>query len=175
MKGLKSMEDELVDLVNENDEIVGKVFRSKAYAENKLASLRAVWFLIKNQEGKLWIPRRQAHKKSSPNCLDGSAVGIVTSGETYEQSMIREVAEELNLNVVEMSYRSLGKLNPKQHGTISFVQAYELQVPNNFIIDYNKNDFSEFYWLSPQEILQKFEDGEKMRNTLAIIIRHFYN
>ena len=115
------------------------------------------------------------NKKNNPHCLDGSAVGIVSSGETYEQSMIREVAEELNLDVVDMSYRSLGKLSPKQHGTISFVQVYELQVPNDFIIDYNKNDFSEFYWLSPQEILQKFDEGEKMRNTLAVIVRYFYD
>jgi isopentenyl-diphosphate delta-isomerase len=167
------VEDELLDIVNEQDQVVGTMWRSQAYAQNKLASLRAVWLLIKNQDGQFWIPKRSATKASSPNSLDGSTVGHVSSGETYEQAMIREVAEELNFDISQMPYKVVGKLTP-QTGSISFIQIFELQVPNRFIIDYNKNDFSEFFWLTSQEIIQKFEDGQKMRKTLAAIIRTFY-
>ena len=167
------MQDELLDIVDEHDRVVGTILRSQAYAENKLSSLRAVWLLIKNQDNKFWIPQRCAIKKSNPNTLDGSTVGHVSSGETYEQSMIREVAEELNFDISSMDYRSVGKLTP-QTGSISFIEIFELQVPNNFVIDYNKDDFSDFYWLSSQEILQKFHDGQKMRKTLAIIMQKIY-
>ena len=167
------MQDELLDIVNEQDQVIGTMTRSQAYAEHKLSSLRAVWLLIKNQEGKFWIPQRTADKKSSPSALDGSTVGHVSSGETYEQSMIREVAEELNFDISGMNYRSIGKLTP-QTGSVSFIEIFELQVPNDFIIDYNKDDFSGFYWLSSQEILQKFQDGQKMRKTLVAIMKSFY-
>jgi isopentenyldiphosphate isomerase len=167
------MQDELLDIVNEQDQVIGTIMRSQAYAENKLSSLRAVWLLIKNQDGKFWIPQRCATKKSNPNTLDGSTVGHVGAGETYEQAMIREVQEELNFDISSMHYRSVGKLTP-QTGSISFIKIFELQVPNNFVIDYNKNDFSDFYWLSSQEILQKFHDGQKMRKTLATIMKSFY-
>lgn len=168
------MKDELLDLVNELDQVVGTIWRSQAYEQNKLASLRAVWLLIRNQDDKFWIPKRSALKTSSPNALDGSTVGHVGSAETYEQAMIREVAEELNFDISNMDYRSIGKLTP-QTGSISFIKIFELQVPNDFFIDYNKDDFSEFSWLSSQEILRKFEAGEKMRNTLAMIMQKFYN
>ena len=167
------MKDELLDLVDEQDQVVGTIYRSQAHAENKLASLRAVWLLIKNKDGKFWIPKRSATKESSPNALDGSTVGQVACGESYEQAMIREVAEELNLDISHLPYRSIGKLTP-QTGALSFIEIFELQVPSDFIIDYNKDDFSEFFWLSSQEIIEKFERGEKMRKTLVSIMRTFY-
>ena len=171
--GALAQEDELLDLVNEHDEVVGTIFRSQAYAEKRLASLRAVWLLIRNQDGKFWIPRRQATKKVLPNCLDGSAVGHVSSGEVYEQSMIREVAEELNIDISGMPYTFVGRLTP-QEGAICFVEIFELQVPNGFIIDYNKEDFSEFFWLSPQEIIKKINEGEKAKESLIKIMYKFY-
>lgn len=105
--------------------------------------------------------------------IDGSAVGHVSSGETYEQSMIREVAEELNIDISQMRYTFIGKLTPQQ-GAMCFIEIFELKVPNNFVINYNKEDFSEFFWLSPQEIMQKYHDGEKMKNSLAVIMKAFY-
>ena len=167
------MEEELLDLVNEQDQVVGVITRSQAYAQNKLSSLRAVWLLIKNQDGKFWIPRRSGTKSSNPACLDGSTVGHVSSGETYEQAMIREVCEELNFDISDMPYRFVGKLTP-QTGSICFIQIFELEVLHDFIIDYNKNDFSQFYWLSSEEIVQRAEHGEKIRNTLLAIIDTFY-
>jgi isopentenyldiphosphate isomerase len=167
------MEDELLDIVNEHDEVIGVISRSQAYAENKLASLRAVWLLIKNQDSKFWIPRRQSTKKNLPNYLDGSAVGHVSSGETYEQAMIREVQEELNIDIKKLPYRLIGILTPKD-AAICFIKIFELQVPNDFIIDYNKDDFSEFFWLSSQEVVEKICAGEKAKDTLIKIMHRFY-
>ena len=173
MKDLVIIQDELLDIVDEQDQVIGILPRSVAYERNILFSLRAVWLLIKNEDGKFWIPRRVATKKVLPHCLDGSAVGHVSSGETYEQSMIREVAEELNIDIADMDYKFIGKLTPQQ-GAICFIKIFELNVPNSFVIDYNKEDFSEFFWLTPQEIIQKYKDGEKMKDTLPLIMNIFY-
>jgi len=166
-------EDELLDIVNEDDQVINVLPRSVAYQQNKLSSLRAAWLLIKNQKNQFWIPRRQSTKKVLPDSLDGSAVGHVSSGETYEQSMIREVAEELRIDIADMPYTFVGKLTPRD-GAICFIEIFELQVPNNFIIDYNEEDFSQFYWLTPQEIMKKYHDGEKMKSSLALIMKAFY-
>ena len=167
------MEDELLDLVNAQDEVIGTILRSQAYAEKRLYQLRAVWLVIKNEDGKFWIPKRSATKKNSPNYLDGSTVGHVSSGETYEQSMIREVAEELQFDISAMPYRLVGKLTPAI-GSVSFVEVFELCVPNDFVINYNQQDFSEFFWLSAQEIVNLYQQGQKMRTTLVSIMKNFY-
>lgn len=165
--------DELLDLVDEHDQVIGTILRSVAYREKKMASVRAVWLFIKNEDGKLWIPRRHATKKLLPNYLDGSAVGHVSAGESYEQAMIREAQEELNLDVRQFSYHLLGAISPAQ-GTKSFVQVYEIIVPDGFMIDYNPNDFSEFFWLLPQEIVNLIEDGQEAKPSLSVIMRRFY-
>ena len=167
------MQDELLDLVNEQDEVIGTIWRSQAYAQNRLFQVRAVWLLIRNQDGKFWIPRRHATKVTLPNALDGSAVGHVGVGESYEQAMIREVAEELNLDMMKMQYRFVGAMSPKD-GTASFVQLFESIVPNGFVIDYNRDDFSEFYWFSSKELIDKIESGDLAKPSLIKIIKRFY-
>lgn len=167
------MEEELLDIVNEHDQIVGVMTRSQAYEQQKLASLRATWLLIKNQSGKFWIPRRQLTKLILPGYLDGSAVGHVSSGESYEQAMIREVAEELNFDISLLPYTYIGKITP-QEGAICFMEIFELEVCNDFIIDYNTEDFSEFFWLSSQEIIEKIRAGEKAKDSLVKIMYKFY-
>ena len=47
--------EEILDLVNENDEIIGNMPRSEVYAKN-LNNFRVINCFIKNKEGKLWIP-----------------------------------------------------------------------------------------------------------------------
>lgn len=172
-KELYRMEEEILDIVNEQDQVIGVMTRSQAYAENKLSSTRAVWLLIKNQQGAFWIPQRSASKASCPSALDGSAVGHVTSGETYEQAMIREAQEELNLSVADLPYRYVGKLTPTT-GSVAFITVFELQVSDDFILDYNTEDFSGFFWLTPQEIIKKYEAGCNVRKTLVSIMTSLY-
>jgi isopentenyldiphosphate isomerase len=165
--------DELLDIVDEHDQVIDVLPRSVAYAENKLSSLRSVWLLIKNNKEEFWIPRRHASKKVLPLYLDGSAVGHVTSGETYEQALIRETQEELNFNLTDVPYRFIGKLTP-QAGAICFIQVYELAVEDDFVIDYNTQDFSEYAWLSAQDIIDKVHTGDKIEDTLLLIMQTFY-
>ena len=73
--------DELLDLVNEHDEVVGQVRRSEAWARR--LPVRGVNAFVRNSRGQLWFPRRTADKRHYPNCLDMSVGGHVESGEDY--------------------------------------------------------------------------------------------
>lgn len=167
------MQEEILDIVNESDQVIGVMTRSQAYAQARLSSTRAVWLLIKNQQGAFWIPQRSATKASCPSALDGSAVGHVSSGESYEQAMVREAREELNIDLAGLPYRCVGKLTPTT-GSVAFISVFELQVSDDVVIDYNPDDFSAFCWLTPQQIIKKYEDGGNVRKTLVSIMRSFY-
>ena len=104
-------EDEYLDLVDDQDNVIGKELRSIIYIEKK-NNFRAITGFIKNKQGKLWIPRRTKDKKIFPLCLDMSVAEHVKSGESYEEGFKRGLQEELNLNIENLEYKVLGKFTP---------------------------------------------------------------
>lgn len=163
--------DEYLDLVNEQDEVIGRKLRSEVYAEN-LSNFRVVNAFVVNGEGKIWIPRRAADKRIFPLCLDMSMGGHVESGETYDEAFKRELSEELNIDADENGYRVMGSMNPHQNGTSAFMQVYEVKVSET--PKYNPDDFVESFWLTPQEVLDRLSAGDKGKEDLPRLITHFY-
>ena len=163
--------DELLDIVDKNDQVIGQKRRSEVY-EKQLSNFRVINAVIVNSEGKLWISRRTAYKRVFPLALDMSAAGHVESGETYEQAFARELQEELNLTLDQVNYKLVGYFTPHEHGVSAFMKVYEMQI--NEVPDYNKNDFIEYFWLSPNELLQKIAIGEPAKGDLPKIVKLLY-
>ena len=87
------MQEDIFDIVNENDEVVGQKPRSEVHAEG--LRHRAVHVLIFNDEGELFMQKRSKSKDTWPGAWDSSCSGHVDSGEVYEVAAIRELDEEL--------------------------------------------------------------------------------
>ncbi|OQA36191.1 MAG: Nudix hydrolase [Candidatus Dependentiae bacterium ADurb.Bin331] len=166
-----TIDDELLDLVNEHDQIIGQEWRSVVH-EQGLRNFRVVNAFLINQQSQLWIPRRTAHKKLFPSALDASMGGHVASGETYEQAFSRELMEELRIDATRNAYEKIGALNPHQHNTSGFMQVYVLRT--NSVPQFNPDDFVEYYWLTPHEFLQRVEQGDSCKSDLPKIIRHLF-
>jgi len=164
------MTDEYLDLVNNRDEIIGKKLRTVVYAEG-LSNFRVVNAFLINTHGQLWIPRRSPNKQLFPKCLDMSMGGHVDSGETYEQAFKRELMEELNIKIDENCWKLLGHLTP-ENGVSAYMKVYEIYA--NIAPQYNHNDFSESFWLSPAELIQRIEAGDPSKSDLPILVRKFY-
>lgn len=165
------MNDELLDLVNECDEVIEQRLRSEVYAQ-KLCNFRVVNAFLINSEGKLWIPRRTKHKRIFPLCLDASMGGHVSAGETYEDALARELMEELRIDVQSHAFEHVGSLNPYQHDTSAFMRVYVLTT--DIVPNYNDTDFIEYFWLHPQEILDRLDAGDKSKSDLPVMIRHLF-
>lgn len=166
-----NMTDELLDLVDDNDSVIGTKKRTEVDEEN-LTNYRVVNVFIKNSEGELWIPRRTAHKRIFPLCLDMSMGGYVQSGESYEDGLKREMREELNIDTDKVDYRDLGHLSPQKSGVSSYMKVYELAM--NEVPKYNKDDFIEYFWLTPQAAIDRIVSGEKAKSDLPKLIKAFY-
>ncbi len=171
MNHTKQEPEEILDLVDKNDQVIAQLERSKVYAAD-LHNFRVVNAFLVNDLGQLWIPRRTAHKKNCPLHLDFSVSGHVSSGETYDQAFARELEEELNLIPTQISWKKLGLVTPYAHGAFAFNYCY--QISYNQIPAYNKNDFSEYSWLYPEELLEKIAQGEKAKSDLPIVLSQFY-
>src|SRR3989344_9523048 len=166
-KGLSHPADELLDLVDEKDNVIGQKHRSEIYAKG-LSNFRVINAFVVNKKGKLWIPRRSATKRIFPLHLDFSVGGHVESGETYEQALNREVREEINLNLETMNYRQIGYLTPHEHNVSAMMKVYEIK--SDGPIDYNKQDFIEFFWLSTKELVARIKKGEKVKEDLPKVL-----
>lgn len=164
-------DEEILDLVNENDEVIGQMPRSEVTAK-KMKNKRVINAFIVNDDGKLWIPRRSANKAQHPSALDMSVGGHVESGEDYDACFARETMEETRLDVTKFPHKLLGKMTPHEHGTNAFMCVYEIRA--NDVPNYNPEDFSEYYWLTPQEVLDRLANGDISKHDLPIIIRSFY-
>lgn len=164
------MNDELLDLIDENDIIVGTVLRS--YAHKHVLAVRAVNAFIKNSKGQLWIPRRTATKNIYPLALDYSVSGCVQSGESYEQGFERELKEELNLKLSDITARCVGYFTPKTNNVSFFMKVYEIASDDE--PPYNREEFCEYFWLYPKELYTIIKQGEQAKSTLPKIIELLY-
>lgn len=165
------MHDELLDLVDEQDRVIGKMRRSEVYAKG-LRNIRVVNAFVINSKDKLWIPRRTAHKRSYPLCLDMSMGGHVESGETYEETFRRELREELNLDADVVPCRFLGYLTPHTHDVHAFMKVWEIRQDES--PHYNPDDFVEYFWLAPAALLQRLAEGDASKSDLPKLVKHFY-
>ncbi|MEH1886106.1 NUDIX hydrolase [Nostoc sp.] len=164
-------DDEILDIVDESDCVVGQKKRSEIYRQG-LCNFRVVNAFVVNSLGQLWIPRRSAHKTIFPLCLDVSMGGHVETGETYEDALQRELKEELNLELNMVNVRLLGYLIPYQYQVSAFMKVYEIKLDWN--PEYNKSDFIESFWLSPDDLIEWLDSGEPAKSDLLKLVQIFY-
>jgi isopentenyl-diphosphate delta-isomerase len=164
-------EDELLDLVDDADNVIGTVLRSETMAK-KLRNFRVINAFIRNDKGELWIPRRSASKRIFPLCLDISVGGHVGAGEPYDLAFERETEEEVGLKLADVSWRVLGHLSPVQHGVSAFMQVYEIS--HDAVPNYNRADFIEHWWLTPAQLATRIRGGDPAKGDLLQLVTHFY-
>jgi len=163
--------EEYLDLVDESDNVIGSEKRTEIYKQ-KLHNYRVINAFIVSNEGKLWIPRRTAHKAISPLALDFSVGGHVVSGDTYENTFKKETSEELNIDIDRVSWKELGHFKAGDFGLNCFMKVYEIK--QNDVPVFNPDDFTEYYWLSPEEVIDRIENGDKSKGDLPILIKQLY-
>lgn len=165
------MEDELLDLVDVNDQPIGTILRSEyeRMATERLGNIRAVEMFIQNDEGKLWVPKRADHKRIAPGGLDYSTGGHVGAGESYEDAAVREIKEELNLDITKEDLEFVRKFEPTELPYFRVLYIYH----SNVAPRYNPDDFVSAEWLSPEELIKKLDGGvpakSSMRETVAVL------
>lgn len=163
--------EEILDLVNEKDQVIGRITRSEAYAAN-LSNFRVINAFLVNRQGQLWIPRRTAYKRLFPLHLDCGFGGHVSSDESYEEAFTREMQEEIGLTIDQISYQDIGTLTPHQHNVSAFMHVYKVEY--NQTPPFNPDDFVESFWLTPQQLLEKIKNGDKAKNDLPKLVMRFF-
>lgn len=92
------MADELIDIYDENMNHLGTAMKSQAHREGLWHKAFHCWII---NGDKVWLQLRGKIKDLHPDLLDISAAGHLAAGEEAKPAGMREIKEELGLNVQE--------------------------------------------------------------------------
>ncbi|MFD7132501.1 NUDIX hydrolase [Streptomyces sp. NPDC059894] len=91
-----STADEILDIVDEHDRVVGQSPRGDAYAAG--LRHRCVFVQARDADGRLFVHRRTPTKLVFPSLYDMFVGGVVGAGEAYDDAALREAEEELGVS-----------------------------------------------------------------------------
>ncbi len=91
------MSEEIFDVVNERDEVVGRKPRGEVHRLGLMH--RAVHVLVFNTRGQVFLQKRSMSKDRQPGLWDSSASGHLDTGEDYDACAVRELREEIGLSL----------------------------------------------------------------------------
>ncbi|PWI19538.1 NUDIX hydrolase [Streptomyces sp. Act143] len=91
-----SAADEILDIVDEHDRVVGQSPRAEAYARG--LRHRCVFIQARDADGRLFVHRRTPTKLVFPSLYDMWVGGVVGAGESYDDAALREAEEELGVS-----------------------------------------------------------------------------
>ncbi|WP_109284355.1 NUDIX hydrolase [Streptomyces orinoci] len=87
--------DEVLDIVDERDRVVGRAPRAEAYARR--LRHRCAFVLVRDAADRIFVHRRTARKLVFPSRYDMFVGGVLGAGESYDEAALREAEEELGV------------------------------------------------------------------------------
>jgi 8-oxo-dGTP pyrophosphatase MutT (NUDIX family) len=91
-----SAADEILDIVDEHDRVIGRSPRGEAYARG--LRHRCVFIQARDGRGRLFVHRRTPTKLVFPDRYDMFVGGVVGASESYDAAALREAEEELGVS-----------------------------------------------------------------------------
>jgi len=141
------MSEEMFDIVNERDEVIGRLPRAQAHREGH--KHRAVHVLVFNARGELFLQKRSRAKDTFPGAWDSSSSGHLESGEDYDAAAARELREELGI-ILDSPPRRWFKIPACQETGREFVWVYRLDSEGPFTL--HPAEIERGAWFAPARV-----------------------
>lgn len=100
---------ELLDIVDEQDRIIGQMERAEVHRRGLTCRNVQVFFVT--PAGEVILQKRSLAKKSYPGRLTSTASGHVTSGESHLEAAVKETLEETGVRLVATDLHHLGTVH----------------------------------------------------------------
>lgn len=162
---------EFLDELNENGDKTGRVIeRETAHRDGILHATSQIYIYRKNGGRiEILLQRRSHDKDSFPDLWDISCAGHVPSGETYDSNAIKELREELGLDLPLADLKRIALFRTSKKAVfrgvpfcdeqLSAVYITEYSVPEETIV-FQKEEISEVRWMDAEEIEQKLSQND---------------
>ncbi|MCH7228186.1 16S rRNA (adenine(1518)-N(6)/adenine(1519)-N(6))-dimethyltransferase RsmA [Haloferula sp. A504] len=146
LKEIAQRDDELLDVVDEQDQVVGQATRAEVHAKKLLH--RAVHVFAVNRRGELLLQQRSRLKDVHPGVWDSSVAGHLDAGEDYPAAAEREMAEEMGIRDAEPE--EIGRIPPCAATGWEHVCLYLVRWDGR--PEFPCSEIESVLWLPPDEI-----------------------
>ena len=164
------MTEEIFDIVNERDEVIGRALRSEVHARGLLH--RAVHVLVFNSRGEIFLQKRSMKKDRQPGVWDSSCSGHVDSGENYDETALRELGEEIGLHLSAPPQR-LFKIDACEETDAEFVWVYRCENEGPFQL--HPDEIETGGWFTPGHVSKRIaEKPEEFAPAFILIWKIFF-
>jgi len=123
---------ELFDVVDEHDRVIGRAPRGEVHARG--LRHRAVHVFVTNQAGEVFLHQRSLTKDTFPGLWNSSCAGHVGAGDGYDETVGRELAEELGWQPSRAPER-LFKVEARPETGAEFVWVYRAIGEGPFVLN----------------------------------------
>jgi isopentenyldiphosphate isomerase len=141
------MSEEIFDVVNERDEVIGKAPRKEVHARGLWH--RAVHVLVFNARGEVFLQKRSMLKDAAPGKWDSSSSGHLDAGEEYDPCAVRELREELGLVAAQIP-RRLFKIDACKETGWEFCWVYRGDSEGPFTL--HPDEIETGGWFTPEYV-----------------------
>lgn len=150
------MSKEYLDILDENGNKTGKTkLRNEVHHDGDWHKAVHIWII--NNNGEILLQRRCASKDSHPNMLDISSAGHLQAGDDSLTGAVREIKEELNLDISPNELQFITTLKRKSNKSINneFDDLYILRINKKIEeMQFQKEEISEIFFVP----YKKFKD-----------------
>ena len=133
---------EILPVVDDHDRVVGARRRDEIHRLG--LRHRASHVLVFDLGGRLFLQKRGLHKDSNPGLWDSSVAGHVDDGESYDQCCIREIKEEIGIELESVPER-LFKVDACVATGMEFSWIYRLITDKTIDLNYSEIEAGEWY------------------------------
>jgi len=143
------MAEEIFDVVNERDEVIGQAPRREVHAGG--LRHRAVHVLVFNARGEVFLQKRSLLKDTARGKWDSSSSGHVDTGEDYDDCAVRELREEIGLALAQPP-RRVFKLDAGPETGWEFCWIYQCESEGPFTL--HPEEIETGAWHAPAAVTQ---------------------
>jgi isopentenyldiphosphate isomerase len=137
--------DELFDVVNERNEVIGRATRREVHAKGLWH--RATHVVVEDARGRVFLQKRSMAKDTAPGRWDSACSGHVDSGETYEAAAVRELREEIGVVADGPgALEPLFTLAPCEANGWEFLRVFRLRSRGPFVFSLNAAEIERGEW-----------------------------
>lgn len=161
------MTSEWVDVVDTDDRVVRTVSRPEMRRDR--LRHRAVFVAVLDGAGRILVHRRSESKDVWPGWLDIAVGGVVTSGESYEQAVRRELAEEIGVSDVEPVEVDGGRIQVYDDADVSLVgRCFVVTTSGPFV--FADGEVNDAWWVTRDELEELRRRERFLPDSLALLL-----